>query len=686
MKVNSLQIVLELVFLFLLLPFLLGGQTDSLSFFKENYYQKKSEKDYQGAYDMANTIADRYKKENYDSSFHWHAHCYENAEKLKNTHLLVNSLSSMGMTQLNLRDFDKSVIYTAKADSILEIHPNNINSVRNLYFYGIGLEFTGRPEKAMRKFLECYEISESIGDVEMLTKLDNKFGNMKKVTEDYQGAMKHYKNAVKRLDSKVNVSLYWRTQVNLLNLIISFPDSFNNSEFLDACELVTEFKENVKDPETLYYCADFIDGLHVKCVLGSGSSKELKALPLISINEIQNKFSRTNDLAHQYSLNFDIALKQGKYKEAEKYMLARGKLAKNSAEKKGFLIMKKRILNVKQDYRALVPVLEELHKIELELDSDNRIESISNLEGVLSAKEKQHEVEVLNKQKELLAAKSAQNFTLALGTGALALLAFSFFYVARRNNMKIASKSAIISEKNKQLEQVNQTKDRIFAIIGHDLRKPVVAFSGISETINYLIKKEDYATLQQLGSEIEKDGFALQKLTDNLLNWALTQGSIMPYNPQEISLSNKAEEIILIFEKVARDKKIDLVNKVPKGTNVFADPNSLLTILINLVDNALKFTPNGGMVELGVNNESEGVKILVSDNGVGMSEEQMRNIFLLQKDKSQKGTSGEKGTGLGLHLVNELVKMNKGKIEAESNRGIGTAFRVLLPVNKQEAA
>lgn len=249
---------------------------------------------------------------------------------------------------------------------------------------------------------------------------------------------------------------------------------------------------------------------------------------------------------------------------------------------------------------------------------------------------------------------------------------------------KVIERTTELKEINTQLEQVNQMKDRIFAIIGHDLRKPVVAFNGISETINYLVKKEDYSTLQQLGAEIEKDGFALQKLTDNLLNWALTQRDVMPYNPQEVNLSQKAEEILLIFEKVARDKNIELVNKVVKEMRVYADPNALLTILMNLVDNALKYTPKGGRVELVAVNEAEGVKIQIIDNGMGMSEEQMRDIFLLQKDKSRKGTSGEKGTGLGLHLVNELVKLNGGEINVVSKKGEGSVFRVLLP--EQRAA
>jgi signal transduction histidine kinase len=664
----------------------LSGQADSLSLHKEKYYQEKNEKNYKAAYDIAYKIGIIYRSLNADSSYSWFEHCYHNSHQLSDPFLSAKSLSKLGAVQLQQRNYDASLIFTEKADSILKIYPNDSISSQNLYYQGEAYEYSDRPRKAMQKYLEAYKKCESIENLKMLIVLDTKFGNMKKVTGDNQEAIGHYKKAINRLDKTIHPFLFWYSQFNISNLIISNQEDFSDEEFSDACQKVNDFRLNAIDHPTLTRHKDLYEHLHIKCILANGSTEEINTLPLTSIRVIQDNFYDIDVLMDNYYTNFEISMKQQNYIAAEKYLNVIEETANNTVDKRDFLRHKKRFLLIKEDYKAIVPLLEKLHKLELKLDSDDRIESISNLEGVLKAKEKEYEVEVLNKEKELLAAKSAQNLTLALGAGLLAILAFGFFYLSRQNNKKIAAKNAEISEKNNQLEQANQTKDRIFAIIGHDLRKPAIAFSRISETINYLVKKEDYSTLQQLGTEIEKDGFALQKLTDNLLNWALTQRDVMPYSPNELSLHQKVEEILLIFEKAARDKNIELVNKIPEGMKVFADPNALLTILMNLVDNALKFTPKGGLVELEAKKTTQGVKILVSDNGVGMSEEQIHEIFLLQKDKSQKGTSGEKGTGLGLHLVNELVKMNKGEIEVKSRGGEGTEFQLLLPEKRNVAA
>ena len=112
---------------------------------------------------------------------------------------------------------------------------------------------------------------------------------------------------------------------------------------------------------------------------------------------------------------------------------------------------------------------------------------------------------------------------------------------------------------------------------------------------------------------------------------------------------------------------------------VYADTNALRTVVRNLLDNALKYTPSGGSVTIDAIEENGETKISVSDNGVGMSANKVKDIFLLKKEKSEAGTAGEKGTGLGMHLVNELVNLNKGRIQVMSHLNEGTTFELLLP-------
>jgi len=204
--------------------------------------------------------------------------------------------------------------------------------------------------------------------------------------------------------------------------------------------------------------------------------------------------------------------------------------------------------------------------------------------------------------------------------------------------------------------------------------------------INYLVDNEDYTRLKKVGSEVEKDALSLYKLTDNLLSWALMQKDVMPHNPSEVSPAEIAADTIAVFQRVAKEKSITLRSEVSADLRVFADPNSLATIIRNITDNALKYTPAGGKVTIKALESDQGVKIVVEDTGIGIDQEKIKDIFLLQKNKSERGTSGEKGTGIGLHLIKELININHGEVEVESELGKGTKVVVMLPKRALAAA
>ena len=282
-------------------------------------------------------------------------------------------------------------------------------------------------------------------------------------------------------------------------------------------------------------------------------------------------------------------------------------------------------------------------------------------------------IAIQQKQQEMqLKAETKQAQMLTFGIGLLALFGFGFFWYTRRKN-------SIISQQNNRLEELNATKDRIFAIIGHDLRKPALAFRGIARKVNFLLKNEEYDTLNKLGESIEKDALALNKLTDNLLNWALIEKDIIPHHPTNILVDELIEEVTSGFSNVAANKHIQLHTVIPKELQLYADYNACQTIIRNLIDNALKYTDEGGEVILKAIDQGKTVQIEVADTGIGIAEDNLKSIFKLQKGKSNKGTAGEKGTGLGIHLAYQLVQLNHGRIEVISKPGKGTRFTVTLP-------
>ncbi len=254
----------------------------------------------------------------------------------------------------------------------------------------------------------------------------------------------------------------------------------------------------------------------------------------------------------------------------------------------------------------------------------------------------------------------------------------------KRGNQKVGytfllKDLTLIREKEKELAATNELKDRLFDIIGHDLRKPSLAFRNIGQKINYLIQTQDFKRLSRLGHTIEKNALSMNKLIDNLLNWALLKKNIVAYELGIIHLESVTNETLLFFNAIIEEKQLTVHIDFKAGDQVQADLQATKTILRNLIDNALKYTPSCGEIFIATQSDSECVTWVIKDTGLGIAPNKLTQLFQLQKGKSEAGADGEKGTGLGLYLVQELVQLNKGQISVTSEVNKGTTFKVTLP-------
>ncbi len=239
-----------------------------------------------------------------------------------------------------------------------------------------------------------------------------------------------------------------------------------------------------------------------------------------------------------------------------------------------------------------------------------------------------------------------------------------------------------LEEQNSALASLNATKDRFFTIIAHDLRKPILAFRGIASKIDYLVSKEQFSRLKKLSNSIEESSYSLTNLLDNLLNWAQSQEGSLPYEPTSVDIQQIVDELIVVYDQLARNKGIGLETAVIPNSKVHADPRAVATVIRNLLDNAIKFSEPGDRIILETIKADEEVEILVEDTGVGIEAERLAGIFEFNNDKTTVDTSGERGPGLGLVLVKDLVKMNEGTVTIVSKVEEGTTVRVKLPKNK----
>ncbi len=236
-----------------------------------------------------------------------------------------------------------------------------------------------------------------------------------------------------------------------------------------------------------------------------------------------------------------------------------------------------------------------------------------------------------------------------------------------------------IRKKNEELREINESKDKFFSIIAHDLRSPFQGLLGVSKILT-----EEFESLSQdeLRYFINTLNDALQnqyKFLDDLLSWSRIQSNRMEFNPKKLNLSLQIEDILMLLYHNIKNKKITLHNKIDANLSIYADENMLALLLRNLISNAIKFTPSGGLVEIYALDRQADVLIDVKDKGVGISDENVQKLFRIDKQFTTAGTNQEKGNGLGLVLCKEIIEKHGGKIWAESSPGKGSSFKFILP-------
>jgi signal transduction histidine kinase len=241
-----------------------------------------------------------------------------------------------------------------------------------------------------------------------------------------------------------------------------------------------------------------------------------------------------------------------------------------------------------------------------------------------------------------------------------------------------------LQEKNKQLSELNASKDKFFSIIAHDLRNPFAGLLGFTRMVAEGIVDWSKDEIQDILGELQKSAENLYELLDNLLSWSRLQRGVMEYTPELVNVDQIVRRNIALFTPNAEQKQITLRNLVEQAMMVFADMKMFDTVIRNLVSNALKFTGNGGSVEISVMQDEEFVTVAVADTGIGISQKDLSKLFQIDVKYSQVGTAGEQGTGLGLVLCKDLIEKNGGEIGVESEVGKGTIFRFTLPTKPDE--
>ncbi|MFV0378198.1 MAG: sensor histidine kinase, partial [Mangrovibacterium sp.] len=223
------------------------------------------------------------------------------------------------------------------------------------------------------------------------------------------------------------------------------------------------------------------------------------------------------------------------------------------------------------------------------------------------------------------------------------------------------------------------TRDKLFSIIAHDLRSPLISISNFVQLVSIYLRDQKFDSIQRLATDMDRKNTQVLQLTDNLLNWAQAQSGALRPKTEQISLKQILDECDELYQQIATDKQIELTMPEESGYQVIADRNMLCTICRNLINNALKFTPRKGRIEISCFADGQMVWVNVTDSGIGIANEKITRLFSPNKSDVLLGTEGENSSGLGLLLCKEFIDIMNGQIRVESEKGKGSCFSVGIP-------
>lgn len=246
-------------------------------------------------------------------------------------------------------------------------------------------------------------------------------------------------------------------------------------------------------------------------------------------------------------------------------------------------------------------------------------------------------------------------------------------------NIEVHKQKEAIELQRKELESLNSTKDKFFAIIAHDLKNPFSTVLGLSELLAKEFESFDAEKLKVFIEQIYKYSNNTFNLLENLLQWSMLQTGRMPLRPKLVNINELIIENIELLRGNALQKGITLESKTIDDGFVFVDVSMITTVIRNLLSNAIKFTSQSGNISIEIVKDGSMLKVSVEDNGVGIADQDMQRLFKIDSNPTSIGTSMEKGTGLGLILCKDFVERNGGTIWVNSQLGRGSKFFFTIP-------
>jgi signal transduction histidine kinase len=589
------------------------------------------------------------------------------AEKLNYPKGIGFAYVELGISADIQGDYKKALDYYEKAEPIFQKNQllrGQAAVLQNramLYFYQADYL------KAQKNYLDALRIFEQIKDQEAQAFTLNNLGALFEAKKDYPNALRYFLAAFQAKQKLNKPATLASTLNNIGNVYMSLNQIDTAKFYFEKC-LQNANQYNNKQSQAMALtnlgAVDFAQGkyenalknhekaLNIDSVL---QSEEGIGVNLINIGHNLLKLKRYAEGIKKLEQGLTIVEKID-YKHHIQNALKF--LAEGYAELKDF----EKSYQFQQRYIA----------IHDSIYTEESNQKINELQTLYETEKKDKELKI--KDLQIYNQQNVQYFLIGL---AILLLVLGIV-LWNRYQLKIKT-NRLLDAKNRELAQLNATKDKLFAVVAHDLKNPLSAFRSITQSLSENVLSVSKEEIDYFIRQLNQSANQLFDLLQNLLNWAVSQIGKLPFQPENLNLKTIIDENIKLLKINAEAKNQELNANIPEAIQVRADRQMLRAILRNLMSNAIKFTPENGKISISHSLSDSYTQIEVQDTGIGLSENDIQKLFNIEEDVNQIGDSPEKGTGLGLLLCKELVEKHQGKIWVESELGVGSKFCFTIP-------
>jgi signal transduction histidine kinase len=611
----------------------------------------------------------------------------ELADEIDNHWSKADALFNKGVALWHLGEISRSDEYYDRAIPIYRLNNDSLSLIKVFNSQAINFQMKGNVELAFETFLRSLELAKKFGDRATIVNTLLNIGVMYDNNGDSEKCLQYYKEALQYADEddKASIALL---QSYIAEVYLNSKNFTKAEEYLNKA---IENSEESKDTKSLIWAYSSLGSIQLnKKNYNSAENYFIQSLKLARKTDYKLEIIHAlSDLGKFYNLTKN-------YTKAEEYLLEGKNLAEelNSLTDMNLIYGELALLHSNnQNYKLAF----EFHKKYKELSDSlfliSNNEKIAELQTKQELKQKEREADLLKLENELQKKVITSQKIIALVISLLSIASIIFIWMLLKNrnkiiktknlllikNEEIENKQNEIAEKNEVLANLNATKDKFFSIIAHDLRNPIAAYVNISDMLEQDYDKLSESDKKEIIGQMNVSSKNLIRLLENLLTWARLSSNKIEVYPESLLLSDIVEASVHPYLQSAQNKKIRLNINVPAGYEIMADKFIFQAILGNLINNAIKFSNSLSEINITATIKNGNYVLSILDHGIGIEESQIRNIFLLGKASTGRGTMGEAGTGLGLVLVKELIDKMNWHIEVKSKVNSGSEFLIFIP-------